>query len=455
MRIFTDQAKGRFPVRRAAPPAAGAPRRAPAGKRPPRPGRSRGMALILVLSSIAVLTAVAVDFAYNTQVDTRLAANARDELRAYYLARSATNLSRLLLSFQNQLDGQSTAARSQLGDLANQVPGLGALAGMTNIRLWDALPIESSAITGFIEATAGTSEKEEPPLPTLAPQPGEAIPATGLSSFGSFDGGFIAHIEDEEAKVNLNKLDNPGARGSIAGQQVLLLVGDPRWNFLFDEETSHRERYTREDLLVRLRDWVDVDEVETSLNPANPMELFAAGFGDEKAPYTRYAQRYEPKNARFDSLEEVYQVAGITDRFMAAFGDRLTVFPDINTRLNVNTSDPLQIYMLIQAAAQDPTNPMLQNPLVIESIIEQIALVRMLGPMMAISVDQFVTILEAAGIAVRAEIKHNPPANDFLGDKSETFKITAVGQAGSVTKKLVTVLRYDEGLGRLLYYQEE
>ncbi|HWV38316.1 MAG TPA: type II secretion system minor pseudopilin GspK [Vulgatibacter sp.] len=413
------------------------------------------MALILVVSSIAVLTAVAVDFAYNTQVDTRLAANARDELRAYYLARSATNFSRLLLSFQHQLDSQSTAMRSQLGDVANQVPGLGALAGMTNLRLWDALPIESAAITGFIEAAAGTEDKEEPPLPTVAPMPGEAVPASGLARFGSFEGGFSTRIEDEEAKVNLNKLDNPGQRGSIAGQQFLLLIGEPRWNFLFDEETSHRERYLREDLLVHLRDWIDSDEVETSLNPINPMELFVDGFGDEKAPYTRYPQRYEPKNARFDSLEEVYLVAGITDRFMAAFGDRLTVYPDINSRLNVNTSDPLQLYMLIQAAAQDPANPMLQNPIVIESIVEQIALVRMLGPMMGITVEQFVTILEAAGIAVRPEIKHSAATNDFLGDKSETFKITAIGQAGNVTKKLVTVLRYDEGLGRLLYYQEE
>lgn len=413
------------------------------------------MALILVLSSIAVLTAVAVDFAYNTQVDTRLAANARDELRAYYLARSATNLSRLLLSFQHQLDAQSRGLSQQMGGLAGAIPGMGALAGMTNIRLWDALPIESSAISAFVEATAGSGEDVQAPLAPLSPQPGEAIPATGLARFGSFEGGFTAHIEDEEAKVNLNKLDNPGARGSIAGQQLLLLMGDPRWNFLFEEENFHRERLTREEQLVRIKDWIDQDEVETTLNPANPIELFTPGFGDEKGPYTRYTQRYEPKNGLFDSLEEIYQVAGISDRFMAAFEDRLTVFPDINSRLNVNTTDPLQQLMNIQAAAADPTLPALQNPIVLESIIEQIAMVRMLGPMMGITVEQFVTILEAAGIPVRAEIKHNPAANDYLGDKSQTFKIKAVGQAGNVSKTLVTVLRYDEGLGRLLYYREE
>jgi len=411
-----------------------------------RGGGQRGMALILVLSSIAVLTAVAVDFAYNTQVDTRLAVSARDELRAYYLAKSATNLSRLLLSFQNQIDGQMGAAGAAAG---------GALGGMGNIRLWEAIPLDSSAITAFVEATSGGPSDEEPPLAPLHPEPGEAIPTAGLASFGSFDGAFMAEIEDEESKVNLNKLDNPGNRGIIAATQLLNLMVDPRWNFLFDEMNSHRERYTREEILIRIRDWIDTDEVETTLNPGSPTELFVPGFGDEEGPYTRYTPRYKPKNALFDSMEEVYQVAGITDRFMAAFGASLTVYPDINSKLNVNTNDPLQQLMLIRDAAADPLAPALNNPIIIEQILEQIAMVRMLGPMMGMTVQQFVSILEANGIVVRPEIKHNPAANDYLGDKSQTFLIRATGQAGTVSKTLVSVIRYDQGLGRLLYYREE
>src|SRR5439155_205842 len=49
----------------------------------------RGVALILVLTTIAILTSVAVDFGYQSRVNLRLTENARDELRAYYLARSA------------------------------------------------------------------------------------------------------------------------------------------------------------------------------------------------------------------------------------------------------------------------------------------------------------------------------------------------------------------------------
>ena len=66
---------------------------------------SRGVALILVLTTIAILTSIGVDFSYSTRVSLRLAESARDETRAYFLARSGVNLARLLLHFQKQVDG--------------------------------------------------------------------------------------------------------------------------------------------------------------------------------------------------------------------------------------------------------------------------------------------------------------------------------------------------------------
>ena len=69
------------------------------------PVQSRGVALILVLTTIAILTSIGVDFSYQSRVSLRLAENLRDETRAFYLAKSAVNLSRLLLHFQKQVDG--------------------------------------------------------------------------------------------------------------------------------------------------------------------------------------------------------------------------------------------------------------------------------------------------------------------------------------------------------------
>src|SRR5262249_13916089 len=64
--------------------------------------KQRGVALLMVLAWIAMMVALVAEFTYGTNVDAAQAANARDELRAHYLARSSVNLSRLLIKIQKQ-----------------------------------------------------------------------------------------------------------------------------------------------------------------------------------------------------------------------------------------------------------------------------------------------------------------------------------------------------------------
>ncbi len=86
-------------------------------------GSARGVALILVLTTIAILTSIGVDFSYSSRVSLRLAENARDELRAYYLARSAVNLSRLLLHFQKQVDQMGGQIAAQVSNVLAKTSG--------------------------------------------------------------------------------------------------------------------------------------------------------------------------------------------------------------------------------------------------------------------------------------------------------------------------------------------
>ncbi len=57
----------------------------------------RGVAMLIVLTWLALMISVIAEFTYGTSVDAAQAANARDELRAHYLARSSVSLSRLLI----------------------------------------------------------------------------------------------------------------------------------------------------------------------------------------------------------------------------------------------------------------------------------------------------------------------------------------------------------------------
>lgn len=58
---------------------------------------NRGMALLLVLVVVALLTSLLTDLAFSTLIDMRLTETFRDSTRAYYLAKGGINAGRMLL----------------------------------------------------------------------------------------------------------------------------------------------------------------------------------------------------------------------------------------------------------------------------------------------------------------------------------------------------------------------
>ncbi|HWE24661.1 MAG TPA: type II secretion system minor pseudopilin GspK [Myxococcales bacterium] len=434
----------------------------------------RGVALILVLTTVAILTSIAVDFGYQSRVNLRLAENARDELRAYYLARSAVNLSRLLLHFQRQVDqmggqlgpilsnvlgrqsnttGGTTASNTTGGTTGSQTgqPGLSAAPTNLGIRLWEILPIDSNAMSallggGDLRAAIATPHTGEVAERLRTPAP--------LHTFGGFDGSFNAEIVDENSRINVRGLDGLGLTPMASLTQLRAMMSDPKYDFIFEEEDANRDRVRRDDVILAMKDWVDLDETGTAIDPSNPTNPFVNGFSDENAAYDRYSPRYKAKNAPFDSLEELCMVRGVNDRFMAAFGDRLTVWLDVNAKLNINTNDPLQMLTNILSAAANPNDPKLRDPRLLQIVLQEIQ-VRKMFSFLGLSAQDFVAILKANGIAVNPALENaNSPAN-FLGAISDTFRITATGHVGRIDKKVTAVVRYDDVLGKLLYWKED
>ncbi len=422
---------------------------------------NRGVALVLVLTTIAILTAVGVDFSYSSRVSLKLAENLRDETRAYYLARSAVNLSRLLLHFQKQVDqlgGQLTAGiAAATGGQRAAVPGQPAPASNLGIRLWEILPIDSNAMGALLSGNIAGVEKaqsREPPPAEAPPQPAGDKPA--LHPFGSFDGSFHARIVDENSRINVVGLDGLGTAPLATLIQLRAMMSDPKYDFIFGEEDANRDRVRRDDVILAMKDWVDLDETGSAIDPTNTANPFVNGFSDENSAYDRYQPRYKAKNAHFDSLEELFMVRGVNDRFMAAFGDRLTIWPDINSKLNINTNEPQQMLTNILIAAQNPNDPVLRDPRLLRTILQELQLRKMFS-FFGISAQDFVSILQANGIRLRPEIdpRINGNASTFFGSTSDTFRITATGHVGRLEKKVTAVVRYDDALGKLLYWKEE
>jgi general secretion pathway protein K len=422
---------------------------------------NRGVALVLVLTTIAILTAVGVDFSYSSRVSLKLAENLRDETRAYYLARSAVNLSRLLLHFQKQVDqlgGQLTAGiAAATGGQRTAVPAQAAPASTLGIRLWEILPVDSNAMGAVLSGNIAGVEKaesHEPPPAEAPPQPAGDKPA--LNPFGSFDGSFHARIVDENSRINVVGLDGLGTAPLATLIQLRAMMSDPKYDFIFDEEDANRDRVRRDDVVLAMKDWVDLDETGSAIDPTNTANPFVKGFSDENSAYDRYQPRYKAKNAHFDSLEELFMVRGVNDRFMAAFGDRLTIWPDINSKLNINTNEPQQMLTNILIAAQNPNDPVLRDPRLLRTILQELQLRKMFS-FFGISAQDFVSILQANGIRLRPEIDPRISGNaaTFFGSTSDTFRITATGRVGRLEKKITAVIRYDDALGKLLYWKEE
>ncbi len=454
----------------------------------------RGAALLVAISAIAILTAVAVDLAYNTRVSLQMAANARDELRATYLAKSSLALSRLVLNFQQRLDaatGNTAATGAQAGasgassttstTATTTTSGAGAGGGLLSslgglhisLRLWELVPVDSTMASLFL----GKGGQAGPARPSLAsaPAPGSAAadggaPPPGAAgeqegvrrAFGDAQGSFHATIEDEERKVNLRQF--AGLAYQQFGQALRLaqLVKDPRWDFLFDEDDANGLRVGRKETFGAIKDWEDEDETGDVFT-GDPLKPFENGYGDENALYDRLPERYKAKNAPFDSLDEVYEVAGITDAFMAAFGDKLTVYPDASAAINVNTDDPQQLLVnaLLMSDPPGVPQPALLDPAFLGKLQATLALLRPL-PFLSITPQQFASALGALGVKVDVAYTQASNPKNLFSDRSATFHVRAVGVAGEVKKTLDVVVTFDrraEGLaqdqGRLLHWREE
>lgn len=476
------------------------PRRA---QRPARPAARkdalrprRGVAMLLVLVGLAVLGLVANEVQYNSVVELRLATNQRDELRAHFLAKSGIGLSRLMLRFQKQMDniqipnlggmlqgllgaggaggagglgalgglaGALGGNAGALGGLAGALGGAGGAAGgapsSMSIQLWRMARIDCHMLEMMVPEVDEKGQTVATPSKNKKFDFDDENPELAKDQqnkrFGSFTGCFDTKITDEEERINLNKLDAPQLTAQVLLAQLVASFGDKKYEFLFEKEDSNRVKVTPTDVIISMRDWIDEDETSTTLNFSGQGESFLKGFSDENGNYVKYDPAYRAKNARFDSLDELYLVHGVNDRFMAAFKDKLTVYPDVNSRLNINTDDPILLELAIRTVA-DPArpDPRLADPVFIDTLIQKIRAARMFA-LFGMSALDFVNLVAASGVAVNPTIINNVQNQRFIGDKSSTYRIQVTGEAGDVQRTITAVIRLDDGLGRLVYWKEE
>ena len=119
--------------------------------------KDRGVALLVVITWLALMIALVGEFTFGTTVDAAEAANARDELRAHYMARSSVNLARLLIKIQTKfidpvMAQAQTMLKAAMGGSGGTsgAPSPAAPAGGLYIFLIDVRPSCGPARPGLV-----------------------------------------------------------------------------------------------------------------------------------------------------------------------------------------------------------------------------------------------------------------------------------------------------------------
>ncbi len=304
--------------------------------------RQEGLALVVAITAVAILGIMLADMHQSTGTAFAVSTAQRDALQAEYLAKSATNLTRLLISQEPQLRKFVTPFyQMATGKAPPQLP------------VWK--------FANELLAPFCTPEEERDSLMSLGIDFGDT------AGFDGLPGGCEVLAASENSKINVNRpllMRGDLAKSNLA-VQVFALTGGYQppggpYDFIFSGLDPDGNITTRLDLVSALIDWWDPDTQLTDFDPGEG-EVRSSSSGSENSTiYQLYDDPYQIKNAPLDSLQELRLVRGFTDDFWAAFVEPISNDPEARRitiyssgLINVNEADPLTLLARICSVAAE------------------------------------------------------------------------------------------------------
>jgi type II secretory pathway component PulK len=288
-----------------------------------------GIAILMVLIALAILFPFTASFNYKARVDWQAAINHGDEVRARSVQRGATQLAVLMFELQRMVFNQKEF-RSMMGamDITMLAPYLMSIFGSQD---------GAEGIGALMQAGLGI---EQP------------LNLTALNELALPEGeSFEVRLMAESGKVNINCLaieqdgDNSPRARTVETLEALMLptLYDP----MFDEEKSDGYRYTRQQVLQALVDYIDDDTKQFDAY------RLRNGSQDEIYRYKELVDPYKARDARLDSIAEIYMIEGIDDDWVSAFGGELTVYGGCKVNLNFASAEQIALVLRHAVSGND------------------------------------------------------------------------------------------------------
>ena len=349
----------------------------------------RGVALILALVSVVLITYLAKEVSEDVGIEFLVTASEVNRLKAYYAAQAGVELSLLrLYIYKNAVKqyGEQLGSNRKMLDMIWQMPFTWPFRA----------PVDLGAIGN------------------------EALKEIENESF--MEAQFVTTLNSEGSKLDLNDLISPSK--SVATNTRIQLIQilqqrldqDDDWARDYENDST---RPTAEELVNNIADWIDTDEESRN-------------GGDESSNYRDLGPGFPP-NQPFKTLDELRMVDGMSDALFNLYAPQVTVYGLKGLQVNFANKEAL----------------MSLDPQMTKEIADEILKRRndedLGGPFK--DFEDFKGFLKGQGLNT-AELEKHPEY--YVFDAEYNFRIQSIGSFGKSRREIIAVAYdFDKVVGRL------
>ncbi len=343
----------------------------------------RGVALLIAMFAMMLLTFIAIEVSYDTTVDYVVASQQVNRIKAHYAAKAGVEISLLRIMLYKQA---MAAFGDQLGAEKSRLDVIWSFPFM-----WPPTAAAANSKATSVDKNMINSVVKE-------------------SLMGAQ---YATTITPEGGRLDINDLGSPVK--SLKQAMIKQLVK------VFTSEVEHNEEFAKkyrgfrfEEVVNNIADYIDEDK--DGLNG-----------GDESAPYRDNEDKdiEMPPNRSLRTIDELHQVGGMTEDFYNLLAPRITVFG--TKGVNVNYADKDTLMSLDPSMTEEA----------VRKIMERRSDPKLGGPFQ--NPKDFFNFIQGYSVNYRAIEESKVP---LLFDMEFNFRIVSTGLSANV-KKEITAITYD------------